>query len=193
VASRALTAATGETVSDSGKPLPEARHPTISAVTRCSESTKTVSIFSAALPRRVFSGPGARSRDQRSGRRESRTSIANLPLRSTSVAMCDFTHLTHLPIIKSPSQKPETARSSASAGRSLSPGRSVSSLVLIRSGDHLFSRPSFTLAASILSAVPGAGRNTLGRRAPGIRRRRHCARLHARLGYDVGRVTSRIV
>jgi hypothetical protein len=149
VASRALTAATGETVSDSGKPLPEARHPTISAVTRCSESTKTVSIFSAALPRRVFSGPGARSRDQRSGRRESRTSIANLPLRSTSVAMCDFTHL---PIIKSPSQKPETARSSASAGRSLSPGRSVSSLVLIRSGDHLFSRPSFTVSCSRVDA-----------------------------------------
>jgi hypothetical protein len=44
VTSRALTAATGETVSDSGKPLPEARHPIISAVTRCSGSTNAVSI-----------------------------------------------------------------------------------------------------------------------------------------------------
>src|SRR5664280_1045156 len=45
-----------------------------------------------------------------------RTSIVNLVVRSTRVATCDAFAF---PMIKSPSQKPGTARSSASAGRSL--------------------------------------------------------------------------
>src|SRR5664279_1468456 len=45
-----------------------------------------------------------------------RTSMVNLVVRSTSVAICEAFAL---PMIRSPSQKPGTARSAASAGRSL--------------------------------------------------------------------------